>query len=861
MAERYFKKLGKKLFDNGYNFLPIIPAHAKHSQAGKAPSIKGWQKNEVSKNQVNEWVSKFPFHNIGINTRFTPAVDIDCTDSDGVEFIKNFVVSEFGQSPLRVGNAPKCLLLFATEDPFTKVKSHTWKDDWGDTHHVEILGSGQQFVAFGIHPKTQREYEWVNGDSPLDTHSDMDLPLLTLEGAQRIALEFDKYAKGQGWKKVDKIPAINGGDEAETWAGNGVASDEDEWFDEDMFKVKWDGTVDELAEILEDLPPEETYDKWFPVIAALKDAESEPDEYREIAREWSAKADSYSEEGFDDKWENGAFNRIVGQVSSITSLVKKVERIRVEAEVLEHIIPSFDDCLDLADWKANAGRLRDTPVFGTVRDVAVEKALEIFKQVTGMKKVPRSAVEDLAFDYSQFDPPAWLDPWVFTKRKGLFIDKRTFVEIGPYAFNHVNAKAMRETGVKKKADLFAAEDCPVPVVDGVMYYPLMHGGIKDNEWSPALGLDDPRFFTYEGSTYLNTFDPDSLPEMPETYSKADLRAIKTVKNFFEVQFPDDKERRYIMDWLSWVVNNPTRKINYMMIVVGCEGSGKSIIKKFMTYMLGGRRNVGTVSNTVLQKSFNSWATGDILKVIEELSVPGHRYDVVNILKEPITNESLQTEAKFATAEETVNTASYLAFTNDKGGLPVGEESRRYLVVSSAFQEREQVLRYSAANPRFFKSFELAFLRHSGAIRKWFGEWEYSANFNNEGHAPEDTKAKAEMRELNTDIFIDAMENAISSGDVPGITEEVIHSRGVSNVLEKIGMKASSATTRRLSDMGYRLPGGVRHRVRLDGEQGTVYVRNVDKWVDLDGEVDLVAIANTLFAHLKSLDPMQQDDEV
>jgi len=33
---------------------------------------------------------------------------------------------------------------------------------------VEFLGRGQQFVAFGVHPGTQKPYYWPDGDSPLD---------------------------------------------------------------------------------------------------------------------------------------------------------------------------------------------------------------------------------------------------------------------------------------------------------------------------------------------------------------------------------------------------------------------------------------------------------------------------------------------------------------------------------------------------------------------------------------------------------------------------------------------------------------------------------------------------------------------
>lgn len=856
MATNYFLKHGRVLLGNGYNFVPIIPPHAKHPSAGKAPALKRWQTIDANVDLVDEWSRRYRSYSLGIHTRFTPAVDIDCTDESVTQYMVDFVTGLLGEAPQRVGRAPKTLMMYCTEEPFTKVKSHVWEDELGDRHAVEILGSGQQFVAFGIHPVTRKPYKWL-GDSPLECNSDIDLMPITLEKARIIAREFDRYAKSLGWTADPKLSAINGGEEAESWLGG--AQEADDWLDDDIFKAKWEGTTEELAELMADLPPEDSYDRWFPVLAALKDAEREPDEFKEIAREWSAKSDNYDESSFEDKWDNGSFNRVLGQVSSITSLVRRIEKLRNEKTVEEVIIPEFENCVTLADWKLAAERLSETAVFGSVREVAVQKATEAYKQVTGLKKISQSALDDLAYDFSQFDAPEWLSKWVFDLGQLLFVDRNSFKGIGPYGFNLSNARHLREIGIKKAADKFASEDYPIPMVDGLMYYPAMHGDMPGNLRVPPRGLDEPCFFTYEGCVYLNTFDPQTLPAMPSSYSKADLRAIKTVKHFFEVQFPDEKERRYAMDWIAWVVNNPTRKIDYAMVVVGCEGSGKTIIKKFMTYLLGGRRNVGTVSNTVLQKSFTDWANGHILKVIEEISIPGHRYDVVNTLKEPIANESLQTEGKHKSADEKVNTASYLAFTNEKGAIPVGKESRRYLILSSYFADREILLDFMAKNPRFFKNFEMAFLRCAGAIRKWFGEWKYSEGFNHEGHAPDDTRGKSTMYEINKDVFAEALETAILSNDVAGITPEAVHALGINYLSDAAGGKGGPTPARRLSELGYHMPNGKRVRIRLNGVQGSVYVKDPSKWLDEDGEFCPNKVQRYMQKHADGISEFDDDE--
>jgi hypothetical protein len=75
-----------------------------------------------------------------------------------------------GQTELmRIGKAPKALYLYRTNEPFTKISMHP----------IEVLGVGQQFVAYAIHPETGKPYEWpFSGphEIPVD-----QLPLVTRE--------------------------------------------------------------------------------------------------------------------------------------------------------------------------------------------------------------------------------------------------------------------------------------------------------------------------------------------------------------------------------------------------------------------------------------------------------------------------------------------------------------------------------------------------------------------------------------------------------------------------------------------------------------------------------------------------------
>lgn len=844
--KKYLQLHGQTLLDNGFAFIPISPLDAKvrdkksnelvpFKNAGKAPLMPNWASVPVTQDSFDEWKRKYYRYGIGIRTWYNPAVDVDCLDPDAAKYMRNYVESNVGFAPARVGRAPKTLLLYRADEPFTKVKSNSWIDDWGNKNAVEILGAGQQFVAFGIHPNTKKPYEWIGLESPLNCHAAMDLEVITLVDARRIVDEFDRYAMEQGWEKLvhgdeqyeppQRGKLVSGRPEQDWFEDAEV--DNDDWVDADDAKDKWQGTYEEFEALIDELPAAEEYSSWFPVIAAIKDAEREPDEFREIARDWSAKAASYDEAGFDDKWDSGNFRRTGSSTFSLHNLVKRVEDARMEKDILLRVIPLFESADNIYEWDHAAERLRETPVWGTIRDHAVEIACDHYKRVTG-KKIPATTKKQaLSVDHSQFDAPEWIEPWVFAEKDNLFINKYTKTALVPHAFN--NSLAQYTTRLNCTPEQFATALRPVPVIHGVMYYPDMHGDMPGSSWKPERGLESEEFFRWQGKVFLNTFDPKTIPAVPEKLSRKGTKAVAVVEDFFRTQFVNDDEYRHAMDWLAWVINNPNKRITYSLVILGGQGSGKTIIKKFMSYMLG-RENVGTVNNQVIHKSFTGWQAGSVMKVIEEISVAGHRFDVINSLKEPITNETLFIERKNREGQDEVNTASWMMYTNDIGALPINTGDRRFLVCRSRFRKKEETLAFLENRPNFFKDFEKAFKACAGEIRLWFRDWEYSDTFDHtSGQAPL-TEATSDMIDTAQDDFTNSVMDAIESGEVQGVTSEVIHSGWLLRTLPRDIRPSDRHIASRLSEMGFTKLGAPRLQLAINNLRGSVYVKDPLKWV-------------------------------
>jgi Bifunctional DNA primase/polymerase, N-terminal len=154
-----YAEVALKLLDNGYEPVPLYPAK-------KSPRPTGWTTAIIDEAQVSRWIDEFPDAGVGIRTGDVVGIDIDVLDPDIAHQMGQIVEAKTGATLMRVGLWPKRLYLVRTHRPFAK-KS---------IRKLEILGQGQQFVAFNIHPKTDQPYYWI-GESPLDVPAS-DLPLV-----------------------------------------------------------------------------------------------------------------------------------------------------------------------------------------------------------------------------------------------------------------------------------------------------------------------------------------------------------------------------------------------------------------------------------------------------------------------------------------------------------------------------------------------------------------------------------------------------------------------------------------------------------------------------------------------------------
>lgn len=173
------KPFALQLYELGYTpLVSVIPPNAQlspdsqitASQLGKTPGRKrpngtwagyGWLRHVATADDVKQWAQDGA--NIGLLAERFPAVDVDCTDPTLAAEITGLAQRVLGAAPVRVGKAPKSLLMYRLEGaPFSRMALLIFPEGKGPqkpSHLVEVLGAGRQYLVHGTHP-TGVPYTW-----------------------------------------------------------------------------------------------------------------------------------------------------------------------------------------------------------------------------------------------------------------------------------------------------------------------------------------------------------------------------------------------------------------------------------------------------------------------------------------------------------------------------------------------------------------------------------------------------------------------------------------------------------------------------------------------------------------------------
>ena len=391
--------------------------------------------------------------------------------------------------------------------------------------------------------------------------------------------------------------------------------------------------------------------------------------------------------------------------------------------------------------------------------------------------------------------PDWAQDWVFCQGDDKFERVSVRQPSTPQGFRLANAFQREVLDADTDAVTYVMKSGLVPVVHLKMYW-------------PGAG----KIFTKaDGLRCLNTFVQSGVEPCAGLEGDEDgQRVVDLFMAHVRNTVRDERERRILIDFMAFVIQNPGKRVRWALLLHGIEGNGKSYFFNVMQYALG--TNAKVASTTAIDSGFTGWAEGAILIGVEEIRIAGtNKYAVLDKMKPLITNDIIAVIHKGRDEKTIPNFASYMMMTNHADAIPVGDNDRRYCVISTRHTRKEDL--YEQHNgpegvTAYFNTLFAETARRADALTRMLLDWKIAADFHPSGRAP-DTDGLVAMRNLNVSEERDGLENLIEKYACRVIGPDLLDVTELRQqaLIDAADLPQAFVLSRILSDMGYtQIPG-------------------------------------------------------
>jgi len=412
----------------------------------------------------------------------------------------------------------------------------------------------------------------------------------------------------------------------------------------------------------------------------------------------------------------------------------------------------------------------------------------------------------LAVDDKKIDIAEWAKEWVYVQIPDTFYNRRKGYSMRPTA---LNATYSREADViisEKPAVIVALTDYQIPVVVNTMFYPGEKG-----------------IFTWEGMRMVNTYKERGVVHWPldKEIDEDGLGVINIFLKHLELLVKDEVERTIILDWLSFVVRSPGKRVKWAIVLQGDYGNGKSYLGRVLQWCLGSMASI--INGNMFASKFSSWATGSLVAIVEEIVIKNKdKYETLNMMKPLITNDVIQVEEKGKDSRNVPNFTSYFLLTNHRDAIPLDDGDRRYCVVYSEAHGGDGV---------YFDKLFTQTERRADAISWFLKTRTLSKSFDPYGRAPSTVAKKIMVGAAKSENLL-TLEDFIEQYKCEIINENIID---VTKLRESCETQAEKLPSQKrissilMNELGYSLINDHDNRVRITADKVIrAYIKNIDR---------------------------------
>jgi Primase C terminal 2 (PriCT-2)/AAA domain len=350
-----------RVLDNGYETLPV---------RGKNGLLSGWTSGEITPERVRYETSIGTTKlNTGIRCGRVAVPDNDVKNPEHAAAVNELIEHFLGTSPLKRRGSKGAAYCYYNRTPIKKLTL----TDANYTRLFEILGDGQQFVAYGKHPDGM-DYTWIGEGEPA-TVPLTELPEVTPEQLIELHAAIRELLIALGYQFKADEPRVDNPESANTTRDNA---------DEDIPAL----CRAALAVIPNDCDREE----WVKICYAIRDAGLNFGDWQEFCDKWHRQHKRGSVEA---AWDSCASPRSV----TFRTLLEKADK--ADPEWRSRYYAPINKAKSDAFWEVEMRRIREEMNFGCGEPEFLDDEPEFDNEPEEPQPEP------------QPDPPPRKRTWVF----------------------------------------------------------------------------------------------------------------------------------------------------------------------------------------------------------------------------------------------------------------------------------------------------------------------------------------------------------------------------------------------------------------------------------------------------------------
>lgn len=179
--------------------------------------------------------------------------------------------------------------------------------------------------------------------------------------------------------------------------------------------------------------------------------------------------------------------------------------------------------------------------------------------------------------------------------------------------------------------------------------------------------------------YFHGYKYRKLQKCDETVIADYLTLIKEV-----VADNDDKVNEYILNWISYILQNPGKKSMVSVVLKGNQGCGKNTFTDILCELMAGYSQPNVTKLEELTGTFNKVLENCMFMVLNEMKSMKDSYiQNIDALKSILTDPTYRINEKFEPTRTVENVCNFIFISNNSKPLLIPPNDRRYLVLNAS----------------------------------------------------------------------------------------------------------------------------------------------------------------------------------